>query len=75
MARPAGSYRGARRNAWLAQKPRPPWQTACSTTTVPYRCKPPRMRYGTFQVGAVPDAISDVVVPYTDLRQQPRVYR
>ncbi len=57
--------------------PKPPWQatTGASTTAVPYRCKPPRMRYGTFQVGAQPDPVNDVMVPYTDLRKQPKVYR
>lgn len=43
--------------------------------TIPYFCKKPRTKFGTFQVGPVPSAAADVTVPYTDLRKQPRVYR
>ena len=58
--------------------PKPPWQPITDMPPpryVPYRCKPPRLRYGTFQVGAQPDPVNDVHAPYTDLRKQPKVYR
>ena len=95
MARPADSYRGARRNAWHdRKKPKGPWvplefQPRQSNRVppelrplpparyVPYRCKPPRIKFCSFNpVGdADDDSLESVMVPYTDLRKQPKVYQ
>ena len=73
MARPAATYRGARRNAARVNKIRWPGAQA---RYMPYFTKPPRLKFGVFQVGAKPDPANDCpAVPYTDLRKQPRVYR
>lgn len=36
----------------------------------PYYCKRPRIKFNTFTGAGVPE-----MVPYTDMRKQPRVYR
>lgn len=73
IGRASATYRAARRNR--CRKDRRPWP-GIAARYMPYSTKPPRIKWGTFHVGADgAPSLDDVQAVFTDLRKQPRTYR
>jgi hypothetical protein len=84
MARPASSYRAARRNRCHFGYERVTFGKAHRVSPaarwpgvqaryMPYFCKPPRIKWAPFPSDDA-HSLDAVMVPFTDLRKQPRSY-